>query len=213
MAKLRLLITAGPTREYLDPVRYLSNESSGRMGLAIARAGLARGHRVTLVHGPICLQAPRVQRCIAVTSAVEMLAACRAAWPRHDVLIMCAAVADYAPQVVATAKLKKSTTPLTLKLKPTPDILKTLAGTRSARQRVIGFALEDRDARGRAAEKLRRKKLDAIVLNPPAALSARSSRIEILEADAEWRTYPLRSKTAHAAEIIRLAERLAARVP
>lgn len=208
--RLRVLITAGPTREYIDAVRYLSNDSSGAMGFALAAAAAARGHRVTLVHGPVALQAPAGVEATPVVSAAEMLAACRAAWGEHDVLIMAAAVADYAPTARLKSKRKKSTHDLLLRLKPTVDILADLSKRRRGWQRVIGFALEDRNARGNAELKLVRKKLDAIVLNSPEAIGRARSSVEILVRGGAWQRLPMAPKEQTARRIVRLAEELTA---
>ncbi len=204
----RVLITAGPTREYLDPVRYLSNDSSGRMGFALAEAALARGWAVTLVHGPVALDVSPGVRAIAVTSAAQMLAACEKHWPRHDALIMAAAVADYTPSAPARFKRKKSAADLVLKLKPTVDILARLAAQRRPGQVVVGFALEDRAGRRHARDKLVRKDLDAIVLNRPAAIGAGRSRIEMLVRDEGWCTPRQGDKSAHARLIVAEVARL-----
>ncbi len=210
---LALLITAGPTREYIDSVRYLSNDSSGKMGFALAAAARARGHRVTLIHGPVALPPPAGVTCRAVLSAAQMLRACRAAWPKHDVLIMAAAVADYTVAKRSAVKLKKTRRDLTLRLVPTVDILATLAGARRARQRVIGFALEDRAPRRHARAKLEKKGLDAIVLNSPRAISADRSRLQWLVRGAGWTVLPESAKQSSAQQIVRLAERLASAAP
>ncbi len=207
--RLRILITAGPTREYIDPVRYLSNDSTGRMGFAIAAEAIRRGHAVTLIHGPVALAPPAGVRTEAIVSAAEMLEACRRAWPRQDVLIMSAAVADYRPARVSDSKIKKSRDDLTLELEPTTDVLADLSGKRRAGQRVIGFALEDRDPRENARSKLERKGLDAIVLNPPAAIGRTRSRLEILRRGGEWAVHAMRDKAAHARTIVDLAESIA----
>lgn len=208
-----ILITAGPTREYVDPVRYLSNDSSGQMGLALAGAAAARGHVVHLVHGPISLRSPANCTAHAVTSAQDMLEVCQRLWSRCEVLIMAAAVADYRPARPSAVKLKKQPQPMTLQLEPTPDVLATLSAMRGPGQVVIGFALEDVDARTRAADKLRRKNLDAIVLNSPAAIGAEQSRVEVLEAAGEWQALAMGAKSNTALRIIEIAERLASRYP
>lgn len=207
--ELQILITAGPTREYLDPVRYLSNDSTGRMGFAIAAEAIRRGHAVTLIHGPVAIEPPDGARSVAIVSAAEMLEACRRAWPRQDVLIMSAAVADYRPARVSDSKIKKSRDDLTLALEPTVDVLADLSARRKPRQRVIGFALEDRNARENARSKLERKGLDAIVLNPPAAIGRTRSRLEILRRGGEWEVHAMRDKSAHARTIVDLAESIA----
>jgi phosphopantothenoylcysteine decarboxylase/phosphopantothenate--cysteine ligase len=206
---LRILVTAGPTREYIDPVRYISNDSSGKMGFAIAAEAARRGHRVTLVHGPVALPEPPGVVDRSVVSAAEMLRECRKEWPLQDILIMAAAVADYRPVRAAAAKIKKSAAAMTVALEPTEDILATLAAGRRADQFVIGFALEDRSPRRNAESKLRRKRLDAIVLNLPTAIAADRSGIDILRAGFGWTKSRQATKSAHAATIVSLAESLA----
>ena len=206
--KLRLLVTAGPTREPIDSVRYLSNDSSGKMGFAVAEAAAARGMRVTLVHGPVALPRPARVRAIRVVSAAEMHTACANVWPRHDALVMAAAVADYTPVRPARHKRKKSADEFVLRLKPTEDILAALAISRREDQVVVGFALEDRSPRRNAERKLKRKGLDAIVLNRPDAIGADVSAVELLVAGEPWRALPGAAKTRHAAQIVRLVERL-----
>lgn len=209
--KLRVLVTAGPTREYIDSVRYLSNDSSGRMGFALAEAAARRGHRVTLIHGPVALERPEQVTTRPVVSARDMLVECLKAWPRHDVLVMAAAVADYTPARRRTTKMKKTQRGLALTLKPTSDVLATLAGNRRTRQIAIGFALEDRNARRNAQRKLRAKHLDAIILNRPTAIGARRSQIEVLVDGQPWRSLGQASKRASATTIMKMAETLAAR--
>jgi phosphopantothenoylcysteine decarboxylase/phosphopantothenate--cysteine ligase len=208
--RLSFLITAGPTREYIDPVRYLSNDSSGRMGFAIANAALRRGHRVTLVHGPVNLLPVEGAQQKPVVSAAEMLRACRKAWNGCDVLVMAAAVADYAPARPRKRKVKRSRNQSVLELKPTRDVLATLSRSRRAGQIVIGFALEDRAGRRNAAEKLEAKRLDAIVLNRPSAIGSEQTRVEILVRGAGWRALPPMSKSQAAVHIIECSEQLAA---
>ena len=198
----RILITAGPTREYIDPVRYLSNDSSGRMGWALAEAATARGHDVTLIAGPVELPPPTVARFVKVVSAAEMLTAAQAEWPHQDALIMAAAVADYRVAAPLTVKHKKQDEAFTLKLTPTVDILATLAAAKRPNQLVIGFALEDVDGRTRAAEKLRRKQLDGIVLNSPAAIGAAASTVEVFDRRNAWQSLPHADKRATAAALL-----------
>lgn len=206
--KLRVLITAGPTREAIDSVRYISNESSGQMGFALAAQAARRGHQVTLVHGPVSLSPPAGVLAVPVVSAAQMFRACAAHWPRQDGLIAAAAVADYSPARPHRRKLKKKQQSLTIELKPTVDILATLSRARRAGQVVIGFALEDHKAREHAAGKLERKGLDAIVLNRPAALSAASAAQEILVRGGGWQVIPAARKAELAARIMRLLEEL-----
>jgi len=206
--KIRFLITAGPTREYIDPVRYLSNDSSGRMGFALAEAARERGHGVTLVHGPVARPIPSGVRAVSVVSAADMLAACREQWAEQDVLIMAAAVADFRPVRSAFAKIKKSSRQHVLRLRPTVDILADLSGRRRPGQLVVGFALEDRAPRRNAQEKLRRKGLDAIVLNRPEAIGAERSAIEVLVRGQPWRTFSPARKSLLASRLVRLVERM-----
>ena len=206
--KLRILITAGPTREYIDPVRYISNDSSGRMGFALTQAARARGHRVTLIHGPVALSVPPRVRAIPVISAADMLCACLDRWADQDALIMAAAVADYTPARPVRAKLKKSASARVLRLKPTVDILATLAKCRRPDQVVIGFAVQDRAPRRNAEQKLHRKGLDAIVLNRPEAIGAERAAVEILVRAGAWQTVRRTTKSRLAARLIRLVERV-----
>ena len=206
--RVRVLITAGPTREYLDPVRYISNDSSGTMGFALAAAARRRGMTVTLVHGPVVLKPPAGVRAVPVVSAQQMLDACVKLWPKHDALIMAAAVADYEPACRSATKRKKSSRDLTLRLRPTPDILATLSAHRREDQVVVGFALEDRAPRRNAAAKLRRKGLDAIVLNRPNVIGAQHAALDILVRGRPWRSLPAAAKPRQAVEIVRLTAEL-----
>ncbi len=209
---LRVLITAGPTREPLDPVRYLSNDSSGRMGVALVEAAQARGHRVHLVCGPLSVPAPPRTPRTQITTAREMLAACQRLWPDYDVLIMAAAVADYRPARVLGRKHRRSDQPWVVRLVPNPDIVAELAAARRVDQLVVGFALEDRDARQRAEAKLRRKDLDAIVLNSPESIGAPKARFQWLARGGQWHVLAEKHKSAAARRIIRLTEALRAAV-
>jgi len=165
---VRVLVTAGPTREDLDPVRTLTNRSSGSMGIELARALRAAGAQVELVLGGD-LPAPRGLRTTRVRSAQEMLEACAALWPQMDGLVAAAAVADQRPEATATQKVKKQEGAETLTLIRTPDILATLAGKRRSDQWVLGFAAESEDHLGNAVSKLQKKKLDAVLVNDISA--------------------------------------------
>lgn len=172
----RVVVTAGATREPLDPVRFLSNRSSGKMGYALAEAAAARGAQVTLISGSATARPPANAACVElvrVATTAEMLEAARAAFAGCDLFVAAAAPADYAPEHVAPHKLKKGEQPdgLTLRLRPTPDILASLA-TQKRRQVVVGFAAETRDLLANAADKLRRKQLDLIVANDVTAEGA-----------------------------------------
>ena len=162
---VRVLVSAGRTEEEIDPVRYLSNRSSGRMGFALAREAARRGARVTLVHGPVDVAPPAVDRVTEVRSAAEMKRALGRAFPRCDVLLMAAAVADFTPAKPAGEKIRRGDEAVSLELKPTPDILRLLAKRRKPGQTVVGFALETTDAEKNARRKLAGKGCDLLVLN------------------------------------------------
>ncbi len=205
---MRILITAGPTREFIDPVRYISNASSGRMGFALAEAGRARGHRVTLVHGPVALTPPDGVEALPVISAADMLNACLRVWERQDALLMTAAVADFTPSSPHGRKIKKSTREKALRLSPTRDILAELAAARPSECVVIGFALEDHNARRNAQAKLEIKQLDAIVLNSPTNIGAERAAVEVLTRGGEWQPWRATTKERLAVRLIRLTEAL-----
>ena len=212
---MRILITAGGTREYIDPVRFISNASSGRMGYALVRAALKAGHEVTLITAPTALKSPTGAKVIAVESAAEMFEAVKERFPRSDCLIMAAAVSDYTPTRPSKTKLKKQAKKLTLDLKPTPDILKW-AGKHKAEPRttgrgpqiIVGFALEDRDLRTNAERKLHEKHLDLIVANAPVAIGAEASTLHIKAAGADWIEIVNANKATGAKAILHAIERL-----
>jgi phosphopantothenoylcysteine decarboxylase / phosphopantothenate---cysteine ligase len=161
---VKLLITAGPTREPIDPVRFISNRSSGKMGYAIAEAALEAGHQVKLISGPVCLAPPAGARLVSVSSSDEMLDAVRRHLRSCDVLVMCAAVADYKAAKISTQKIKKRGRTLSIDLVPAPDILASLP--KSDRQFLrVGFAAETEELEKNARRKLRAKNLDIIVAN------------------------------------------------
>lgn len=200
------LVTAGPTREYVDPVRFLSNESSGRMGFSIAEALARRGHRVVLVAGPVNLPTPRGVERVDVVTAREMLAALRARWRTADALYMAAAVADWRPARRRAGKWRAKdggAARTRLDLVRNPDVLATLTGGRhSPRRTVVAFALETGDGLRRARAKLAAKGADWIVLNSPAALNAERSSVAVLGRSNLVFELGLRAKSA-------IAERLA----
>jgi phosphopantothenoylcysteine decarboxylase / phosphopantothenate---cysteine ligase len=177
----RILITSGPTRQYLDPVRYLTNASSGRMGCALAQAALRLGHEVILVSGPVNVVYPEAAQLVSVTTTDDMLEACQRLFASCDGLIGAAAPCDYQPVRVSTEKIAKNGGPLMLHLIETPDIVATLGGSKLPRQWTVGFALETEDQRFRALSKLERKSCDLIVLNGPQAMNAADNSVELLE--------------------------------
>ena len=177
----RILITSGPTRQYLDPVRYITNASSGRMGRALAEAALALGHDVVVISGPVAVDYPSAAEVIPVVSTEDMLAAARATFPSCEGLIGAAAPCDYRPQKVETHKIAKTGAPLMLQLVETPDVVATLGGEKRAGQWLVGFALETEDQRFRALAKLERKSCDLMVLNGPEAIDAAENQVEVLD--------------------------------
>jgi phosphopantothenoylcysteine decarboxylase/phosphopantothenate--cysteine ligase len=210
----RVLVTAGPTCEDIDAVRYVSNRSSGRMGFAIAAEARRRGARVTLVAGPTAVVPPESDETIRVRSAADMHAAVMQHAIRADVVVMAAAVADYAPSEVAATKLAKTDSPLTLRLERTRDILADLGRMPSRAAGVpllVGFAAETDDVLTKAREKRTRKGVDVIVANDvsrsDAGFDVSTNAVTIIGADGEQEV-PVESKTRVAAIILDRIERL-----
>ena len=177
---MRILITAGPTREYLDDVRFLSNASSGQMGMALAAAALTAGHEVVLVCGPVSLTPPVGCAFHPVETTAEMWEACHRLFPECDGVIAAAAVCDYRPQERISGKIAKTGQPLVLELVETEDILAGLGANRGHRWSV-GFALEAHDRHLRAYEKVQRKHCDVIVVNRPSAIGAAENSVELMD--------------------------------
>jgi phosphopantothenoylcysteine decarboxylase/phosphopantothenate--cysteine ligase len=206
---MHILVTAGPTREYVDPVRFISNESSGRMGFCLAAEAASRGFRVTLIAGPVQLATPKGVQRVDVVSAREMLAASRRAFRRADALFMAAAVSDWRPRRRLPAKWRKESLRgkvAELALVKNPDILAAL-GRAKGKRLVVGFALETGSGRSRALEKMRRKSADFIVLNDTSSLNADRASVTIFGADGSERRLRRRPKTEVAHELIELAAR------
>ena len=213
LAGKRMLITAGGTQEKIDPVRFISNYSTGKMGMALAHACARRGAEVTLVCGavsaPLYNPFGRIHRVDAL-SAQAMYEACVAAWPNMDSAILCAAVADFTPAEKVEQKIKKQPgqTELTLRLTTTPDIAKTLGESKRAGQKLVGFALETQDEKKNALLKLERKHLDAIVLNSlreqGAGFGVDTNAVTILQSDGACTALPLQSKALISEEILRV---------
>lgn len=177
----RILITSGPTRQYLDPVRYLTNASSGRMGRALAQAALDLGHEVVVVSGPVHLEYPARAKVISIVSTEELLETCQRIFPHCDGVIGAAAPCDYRPVKVAEKKIAKTGEGLTLHLIETPDVMATLGAGKRAGQWLVGFALETDDQHYRALTKLEKKSCDLMVLNGPAAMDAPTNQVEVLD--------------------------------
>ena len=187
-----LLILSGPTHEYLDPVRFIGNASSGLMGKSIAEEAVARGFRVTFISGPVhSTHLPDIGtdgKLIQVTGAAEMLSAAEHHFPTSDVIIFAAAVADYTPVEKNAEKMAKSESDLTLHLKATPDIAKSLCASKTESQTAIGFALQTHNGEQNARRKLREKKLNGIVLNTPSTLGAATGTFSFLSnSDEQFR--------------------------
>jgi phosphopantothenoylcysteine decarboxylase / phosphopantothenate---cysteine ligase len=200
----RILITSGPTRQHLDPVRYLTNASSGRMGQSLAQAAVAVGHRVTIVSGPVEVGYPPACEVILVVSTEEMLAACLRVFPQCDGLIGVAAPCDYRPIHVEPQKIKKTGDPLVLHLIETPDIVATLGATKRPDQWLVGFALETEDQRFRAIAKMQKKSCDLMVLNGPQAISAADNSVEVLDRSGDVIANVSGTKESVATELFRL---------
>jgi phosphopantothenoylcysteine decarboxylase/phosphopantothenate--cysteine ligase len=204
----RILITSGPTRQYLDPVRYLTNGSSGRMGKALAEAALALGHEVVVVSGPVEVEYPRDVRLVPIISTEELLAACQREFPTCDGIVGAAAPCDYRPLRVEEHKIAKTGAPLALHLVETPDVIATIAADRRADQWAVGFALETDDQRFRAITKLEKKHCNLIVLNGPEAMHAAGNTVEVFNAAGEQVLAATGSKADVAREILAVIERL-----
>ena len=219
MTNQHVLITAGGTQEPIDPVRFISNYSTGKMGLALAHACARRGADVTLVcasvTAPLYNPFGHIHR-IDALSAQQMYEACLQTWPQMDKAILCAAVSDFAPASPATEKIKKEhltsnpliSNPLNLSLKETNDIARALGERKQAHQQLIGFALETQDEKKNALHKLERKHLDAIILNSlrdaGAGFGTDTNRVTVLTADGRSVELPLQSKDAISEEILRV---------
>jgi phosphopantothenoylcysteine synthetase/decarboxylase len=226
---MRILITSGGTREYIDPVRFISNASTGKMGFALTSAALKAGHKVTLIttvkkaniKHQTCPELSRGKsklRIVTVQTAAQMFEAVKKHFPKCDCLIMAAAVADYTPIRPAKTKIKKQDKVLTLRLKPTFDILKwagrhkklKIKDQRSkmwkGRRLVVGFALEDRNLRANAERKMREKNLDMIIVNTPESIGVDKTSAQIKMPGQKWLKIAKAGKTAVAEKVIILME-------
>ena len=201
----KILITAGPTYEKIDPVRFIGNYSSGKMGFALAAECARRGAEVTLVAGPVSLSTPEGVNRINVESCEEMYQASVKAFPDMDAAILCAAVADFRPSTVADQKIKREKDDLVLRLEPTHDIAAQLGTLKKGNQRLVGFALETNDEEVNAQKKLQRKNLDFIVLNSTrnegTTFRSDDNQISIISAQGQ-KDFPKKPKTEVASDII-----------
>ena len=206
LAGKKIVITAGPTYEKIDPVRFIGNYSSGKMGFALAEECAARGAEVTLVAGPVQMKTshPAIHR-IDVESCAEMYEATTAAFTEANAAILCAAVADFTPETTADTKIKREGDDLVLRLKPTHDIAAALGRMKQPHQHLVGFALETNDETAHAQDKLRRKNLDFIVLNSlrdaGAGFRHDTNKVTIIS-DNDIKEYPLKSKAEVAKDIV-----------
>jgi phosphopantothenoylcysteine decarboxylase/phosphopantothenate--cysteine ligase len=220
---IRWIVTAGPTCEDIDPVRFISNRSSGTMGYALAEAASARGDDVELISGPVALTPPPGCLPTHVRTTRQMYEAVLERFDGTDVVVMAAAVADFRPRRRAERKMKKLGGTITLELEPTEDILAEL-GRRKRSQILVGFALESPDdpaetgadratdsMRENARRKLEEKNLDLVALNGPAAIGAAVSALSVLQRDRTWTELGNAPKDAHARAIVDIAARLAER--
>jgi phosphopantothenoylcysteine decarboxylase/phosphopantothenate--cysteine ligase len=212
LAGRRVVVTAGPTREALDPVRFLSNHSTGRMGVAVAAAAWRRGADVTLVAGPLAVAPPTGARVVSVESTEQMRDAVRKELGKADVLVMAAAPADFRPRTVAASKIRKAKRPAPIALDETADILSSTRGARRKGSVIVGFALETDDAIAHAREKLESKALDFIVVNDVreegAGFAVDTNRVTILAPGGEPEALPLMSKSDVADAILDRVEAL-----
>lgn len=212
LAGRRVLVTAGPTREAVDPVRFVSNRSSGRMGVAIAAAAWRRGAEVTLVAGPLDVATPTGARVISVESTEDMARAVREALPGADVLVMAAAPADFRATEPGKGKIKKSSAPESIALTPTVDILQDTRAHRKKGSVIVGFALETHDLIESAKSKLAAKGLDLVVANsatePGAGFESETNKVTVLDASGSADVLPLMPKPEVADAILDRVERL-----
>lgn len=203
---MRILITAGPTREYLDDVRYLSNASSGRMGYALAAEAVARGHQVVLVSGPVELAPPKGCDVRFVQTTEEMRLACEQTFATCDGVIAAAAVCDYKPSQRVAGKMSKTGEPLTIELIETDDVLAGLGQKKNGRW-IVGFALEATNSRENALQKLRAKNCDVVVLNDPSAIGSATNSVELIDESGQPIESWNGSKEAVARDLLNWIER------
>jgi phosphopantothenoylcysteine decarboxylase/phosphopantothenate--cysteine ligase len=199
------LITAGPTREPIDPVRYISNRSSGKMGYAIAEAALDVGHDVILISGPVNLARPRNAKVISVSTSDEMFDAVHQHADQANVCVLCAAVADYKPAQVSPVKIKKRATQLSLELIPTRDILDSLGRLQNRKFLLVGFAAETDHLEANATKKLREKNCDIVVANDAhVAMESDENELLILFRDGDTKKISRAPKKNLARELVKI---------
>ena len=207
-----ILITAGPTREYLDPVRFLSNESTGKMGYAIAEALQSLNANVYLVSGPVSIKSnfPK-EKIIHVKTGKQMYEACETLFRRMDIAIFCAAVADYTPEITSDRKIKKNENEITMTFVKNIDIAYEFGKVKTERQKSIGFALETNNVLEHATAKLNKKNFDCIVANSPnknEGFGYDTNKITIIKSDLSITEFPLKSKQEVAQDILKTIVKL-----
>jgi phosphopantothenoylcysteine decarboxylase/phosphopantothenate--cysteine ligase len=217
---MHILVTAGPTREYIDAVRFITNGSSGRMGYAVAAAAARRGHTVTLLTGPVGLKPPAARasgkyarptriRVVPFVSVEDLAAAMRKHFDAADAVVMAAAVGDFRPEKVLAGKLRRADGPITLRLVPTQDVLAAVAAKKRKGQIVFAFAVESgprREIVAKARAEMARKYADFVLLNTPAAMGAEESAACILSPEGVVLPWARRPKAALASAIVRMLE-------
>jgi phosphopantothenoylcysteine decarboxylase/phosphopantothenate--cysteine ligase len=208
---MRLLVTAGPTREYLDDVRFISNASSGRMGCAVASAGVAAGHAVTLLLGPCAAEPPGGCEVVPFVTLADLKAALEERFGGCDALVMAAAVGDFRPERTRAGKLSRSAGPVDVRLVPTEDVLAGAAARKRPGQVVVAFAVEAgprEQAEARARQKLTAKRADLIVVNAPAAMGAAESEACVLGMEGVVLPWGRRDKRELARPLVQALDRV-----
>ncbi len=202
----KVMITAGPTFEPIDPVRFIGNHSSGKMGFSLAQKAQELGADVTLIAGPVALPTPEAVKRIDITTAKELFTTCKAHYSNQDIIIMAAAVADYTPKTVSTTKIKKNANDWAIALEKTQDVLKWVGENKQEEQFLVGFALETNNEQENAHKKLVKKNLDFIVLNSlqdkGAGFKHNTNKITILRKDNKTIEFELKSKEEVALDIL-----------
>jgi phosphopantothenoylcysteine decarboxylase/phosphopantothenate--cysteine ligase len=207
---MRIIVTAGPTREYIDSVRFITNASSGKMGYACAAAAAEAGHSVTLISGPGTLHPPKGLEFVPIVSVEELRQTVAGRFPRADALIMAAAVGDFTVQQRLTKKMSRSRGPLQITLLPTEDVLASVASTKQPDQTIVAFAVEDgppEQAQEKARAEMADKGADYVVVNPPSAMAADEGEAAILSRDGVVLPWGRRSKVELAHRIVHLLGR------
>lgn len=206
---MRVVISAGPTREAIDPVRFITNRSTGKMGYALAAAAVARGLETVLVSGPVALPRPAgLFRFDSVETAVQMSEAMKREAAEADLIIMCAAVADFRPKRVAPFKIKKHSAEMVLELEPTEDVLLALGSMKRPEQTLVGFAAETDSIEQNALDKMRRKNLDWIAANkvgvPGQGFESENNAVVLYSKNGDKHVLPLDSKSRIAEQILQI---------